>query len=81
MLDFDQHGTDWLCTFGSNLHQLLFPCKQAALQAVKEEEDLPPPLPVEAPPRPPTATPVSKWTLVDYDEDNPPNDLEGYAAL
>lgn len=50
---------------------------QAALQSVKEEEEAPPPLPVEAPPRPPTATPVSKWTLVDYDEDNPPDDLEG----
>ncbi|DBA82509.1 TPA: hypothetical protein ACH3X2_000737 [Trebouxia sp. C0005] len=51
--------------------------QEAALQSVKEEEEAPPPLPVEAPPRPPTATPVSKWTLVDYDEDNPPDDLEG----
>ena len=54
---------------------------QAAMQAVKEEEELPPPLPAEAPPRPPAAAPVSKWTLVDYDEDNPPADLDGYAFL
>ena len=47
------------------------------MQSVKEEQEAPPPLPVEAPPRPPIATPVSKWTLVDYDEDNPPDDLEG----
>ena len=51
------------------------------MQAVKEEEELPPPLPAEAPPRPPAAAPVSKWTLVDYDEDNPPADLDGYASL
>lgn len=51
------------------------------MQAVKEEEEEePPPLPVEAPPRPPAAAPVSKWTLVDYDEDNPPADLEGCAV-
>lgn len=51
------------------------------MQAVKEEEEEdPPPLPAEAPPRPPAAAPVSKWTLVDYDEDNPPADLEGCAV-
>ena len=50
------------------------------MQAVKEEEEAPPPLPAEAPPRPPAAAPVSKWTLVDYDEDNPPADLEGCAV-
>lgn len=50
------------------------------MQAVKEEEEVPPPLPAEAPPRPPAAAPVSKWTLVDYDEDNPPADLEGCAV-
>ena len=53
---------------------------QAALQTVKEEEVLPP-LPIEAPPRPSASAPVSKWTLVDYDEDNPPENLEGYAAM
>ena len=53
---------------------------QAAIQAVKEEEEVPPPLPTEAAPRPPAAAPVSKWTLVDYDEDNPPADLEGCAV-
>lgn len=51
------------------------------MQAVKEEEEVPPPLPAEAPPRPPAAAPVSKWTLVDYDEDNPPADLDGCAVL
>lgn len=51
------------------------------MQAVKEEEELPPPLPAEAPPRPPAPAPVSKWTLVDYDEDNPPADLDGCAVL
>ncbi len=60
-----------------HLIKTLYVDLQAALQSVKEEEEAPPPLPVEAPPRPPTATPVSKWTLVDYDEDNPPDDLEG----
>lgn len=50
------------------------------MQAVKEEEELLPPLPAEAPPRPPAPAPVSKWTLVDYDEDNPPADLDGCAA-
>ena len=56
-------------------------CVQAAMQAVKEEEEALPPLPAEAPPRPPAAAPVSKWTLVDYDEDNPPADLDGYASV
>lgn len=56
-------------------------CVQAALQAVKEEEEVPPPLPAEAPPRPPAPAPVSKWTLVDYDEDNPPADLDGCVVL
>ncbi|KAL3151330.1 hypothetical protein ABBQ38_013163 [Trebouxia sp. C0009 RCD-2024] len=51
--------------------------QEAAMQAVKEEEELLPPLPAEAPPRPPAPAPVSKWTLVDYDEDNPPADLDG----
>ncbi len=60
-----------------HLIQTLYVELQAALQSVKEEEEALPPLPVQAPPRPPTATPVSKWTLVDYDEDNPPDDLEG----
>lgn len=50
------------------------------MQAVTEEEEVPPPLPAEAPPRPPAAAPVSKWTLVDYDEDNPPADLDGCAV-
>ena len=50
---------------------------QAALQAQKEEEEAPPPLPAEAPPRAPSSAPVSKWTLVDYDEDNPPAELDG----
>ena len=49
---------------------------QSQATAPLEEETLPP-LPPEAPPRKPSAAPVSKWTLVDYDEDNPPADLEG----
>lgn len=63
---------------------LIYCCKQAAMQAVQEEEEeVPPPLPAEAPPPPraPAAAPVSKWTLVDYDEDNPPADLEGCAVI
>lgn len=64
----------------SLLNSTLWCSVQAAMQAVKEEEELPPPLPTEAPPRPPAPTPVSKWTLVDYDEDNPPADLEGCAV-
>lgn len=50
---------------------------QAAAAVAAQEEEALPPLPVEAPPRRPSTAPVSKWTLVDYDEDNPPTDLEG----
>lgn len=55
--------------------------QEAALQsqaAVNSQEDTEavPPLPSEAPPRRLSTAPVSKWTLVDYDEDNPPADLD-----
>lgn len=49
----------------------------AAAATVQVEDEAPPPLPIEAPPKRPSTAPVSKWTLVDYDEDNPPDDLEG----